>query len=74
MVVNVEFPPKLYIHNCYPGVIGILKTKYQIKNAQNRRFSEKANCVYETYKNTGMTHGRHIYAIAYDTAKATMCA
>ena len=30
--------------------------------------------LYETYKNTVMAHGRHIYAKAYDMAKATMCA
>ena len=29
--------------------------------------------IYETYKNTVMTQGRHIYANAYDMAKATMC-
>ena len=28
--------------------------------------------VYETYKNTVMPHGRHIYARAYDMAKATI--
>ena len=30
--------------------------------------------IYETYKNTFMPHGRHIYAKAYDMKKATMCA
>ena len=35
---------------------------------------EKANHIYETYKNTFMPHGRHIYAKAYDMAKAAMCA
>ena len=30
--------------------------------------------IYETYKNTVMPHGSHIYAKAYDVAKATMCA
>ena len=30
--------------------------------------------IYETYKDTVMTHGLHIYANAYDTAKATICA
>ena len=28
---------------------------------------------YETYKNTVMPHGNHIYAKAYDMAKSTMC-
>ena len=31
-------------------------------------------CIYYTYKNTVIPHGRHIYAKAYDMAKATMCA
>ena len=30
--------------------------------------------IYETYKNTVMPHGNHIYAKAYDMAKVTMCA
>ena len=45
-----------------------------IQNAQNRRSRGKANRIYETYKNTVMPHGRHIYAKAYEMAKATMCA
>ena len=35
---------------------------------------EKENRIYKTYKNTVMPHGCHIYAKAYDIAKATMCA
>ena len=50
------------------------KIKDLIQNAQNRRSGEKANIIYETYKNTVMPHGHHIYAKAYDTAKAKMCA
>ena len=30
--------------------------------------------IYETYKNTVMPHGRHIYVKEYDIEKATMCA
>ena len=30
--------------------------------------------IYETYKNTVMPHGCHIYTKAYDMTKATMCA
>ena len=33
---------------------------------------EKQIHIYETYKNTVMPHGRHIYAKAYDMEKATM--
>ena len=30
--------------------------------------------IYEIYKNKVMIHGHHVYAKAYDMAKATMCA
>ena len=50
-----------------------VKLKDLSQNAQNIRSGEKANHIYETYKNTVMPHGRHIYANAYDMAKATMC-
>ena len=35
---------------------------------------EKQISIYETYKNTVMPHGLHIYANEYDMAKAKMCA
>ena len=74
MVVNVVHPPRIYIPRCYHGVIGILKKlKYQSQNPQNRRSSEKVNHMYETYKNTVMPQGIHIYAKAYDMEKAKMC-
>ena len=50
------------------------KLKDQSHNDQNRSSSEKSHHIYETYKNTGMSHGRHIYAKAYDMSQATMCA
>ena len=50
------------------------KLKDISQNSQNRRSGEKENCIYETYKNTVMPHGHHIYAKAYDMARATMCA
>ena len=49
------------------------KLKYQSQNDQNRRSGEKANSIYETYKNTVMPHGSHIYAKVFDMEKATMC-
>ena len=49
------------------------KLKSQSQNSQNRRSGEKENHIYETYKNTVITHGRHIYDKASDVAKATMC-
>ena len=50
------------------------KLKDLSQNSQNRRSGEKSNWLYETYKNKVMPHGCHIYAKAYDMAKATMCA
>ena len=49
------------------------KIKDKSQNAQIRRSGEKAHHIYETYKNTVMSHGRHIYANAYDTRNTTMC-
>ena len=45
-----------------------------MQNSQNRRSCEKENRIYETYKYTGITHRRHIYAKEYDMANAIMCA
>ena len=50
------------------------KIKYQSQNAQNKKSGEKSHHIYETYKNTVMQHGRHIYAKSSDMAHATMCA
>ena len=36
------------------------KLKDKSQNSQNRKSGEKGNCIYETYKNIGMQHGRHI--------------
>ena len=44
------------------------------QNEQKRRPAEKANHPLETYKNSVIPHGRHIYVTAADTAMATMCA
>ena len=46
--------------------------KNLIQNAQSRRSGEQTHRIYETYKNTVMPHGRHIYAKSSDMAKATM--
>ena len=35
-----------------------------MKNYQNRRSGEKEHHTYETYRNTVMPYGRHIYAKA----------
>ena len=48
------------------------KLKDKIQNAQSRRSGEKVHHIYETYKNTVIPHGHHIFAKSSDTAKATM--
>ena len=42
------------------------KPKDLSQNSQSRSSSEKSNHIYETYKNTMMPHGSHLYAKAYD--------
>ena len=49
------------------------KLKDLNQNYQNIRSGEKSNRIYKTYKNTVMSHGRHIYAKASDMENATMC-
>ena len=49
------------------------KLKNKRQNDQGRRSGEKEHHIYETYINTVITHGRHIYAKASDTENATMC-
>ena len=44
------------------------------KMLKTEGLGEKKICKYETYKNTVIPHGRHIYAKEYYMAKATMCA
>ena len=53
------------------GYLKKLKDKSQ--NAQIRRSGEKSHNIYETYKNTVMPHGHHIYAKASDMEKETIC-
>ena len=48
------------------------KLKDKIQNSQIRRSGEKAHHIYETYKNTLIPHGLHIYSKASEKAKATM--
>ena len=48
------------------------KLKDKIQNSQSRRSGEKSHRIYETYRNTVVPHGSHIYAKASDMEKATM--
>ena len=62
------------MHHCYPGVIDIWKNlRIKAKNSQSRRSGEKSHHIYETYKNTVMPRGRHIYAKASDMVNAKIC-
>ena len=47
--------------------------KDKIQNNQSRRSREKEYHIHETYKNTVIPNGRHIYAKASGMEKATMC-
>ena len=42
--------------------------------AQNRRYGEIANHIFDAYKNSVIPYGNHIYATAYDMDMATMFA
>ena len=58
----------------YLDVIIIKKTQGSHPKLSKQKVWGKENRIYETYKNAVMPHGRHIYAKAFDMAKATMCA
>ena len=49
------------------------KLKDQGCNAQNRRFGEITNCLFESCKNSSILHGKYIVKTASDMAMATMC-
>ena len=48
------------------------KLKYQSQNSQNRRSGGRLNRIYETYKNTVIPHGHHIYTKLSDMVRSTM--
>ena len=64
------------MHSLLPSWRGCcLKTLKDLsQNAQNRRSGERSNRIHDTFKNTVMPHGRHIYTKLYYMEKATMCA
>ena len=49
------------------------KLKDKIQNSQSKGSGEKSHHIYETYKNTVIPHGHHIYAKASDMVNATIC-
>ena len=50
------------------------KLKYQSQNSQNIRSGSINNHIFDTYKNSVMTHGLHRYQTAPDMDMAKMCA
>ena len=71
--MSVDYPPKKFIHNYYHDVIFFEKLKYQRYTAQNRRSGEMVNRLFETYKNSVMPYGNHMFHTESDIAMATMC-
>ena len=71
--VSVPYLTKVLIYIYYHVRIVSFK-KYQSQQEKNRRSSEMACCIFETYKNSVMTHGRHIYQAVSEMDMTTMCA
>ena len=47
--------------------------RYRSCNVQNRRSGEISSCIFETYKNSVVPHGCHIYNTTADMSMAKMC-
>ena len=74
MVVSVAYLPKVYIHHYFHGLIVIQEnSRIKAKILKTEGLGKKKIHIYETYKNTVMLHGPHIYVILSDMEKATMC-
>ena len=56
----------------YHGMSIIYKLKNKSCNKQNRRSGEISNLLFDTYKSSVKTHGKHILKTAYDMDMATM--
>ena len=73
VVVNIVFLLKsihsslLYWRDRY-----LKKMKYENQKFQSKMFGEKSHHIYETYKNSVMPYGCHIYAKSSDMSKAKM--
>ena len=59
--VRVAYQPKTCIHHYYHGVSVFEKLKDKSCNAQNIRYGETANHLFETYKNTVTPHGKNMF-------------
>ena len=66
-------------NNCGDSLQTAFKRRKTIKKCISAKMlkteglGKKQICIYETYKNTVMPHGRHIYVKAYNMAKTTIC-
>ena len=70
--MSVACLTKSFIHHYYHSMIIFEKLKYQSCNTQNIRSVRISNHLFETYKNYFMTHGKHMFQTASDTAMAKM--
>ena len=61
--------PLISYRDCYLSKINDLS-----QNLKNRSYGEKSNRLFETYKKSVVTNGRHIYATSADMAMHTICA
>ena len=74
VVANVAYLPEVYIHHyCHGDTVVLKNSRISAKILKTEGLGKKKICIYETYKNTVMPHGRDIYAKAYDMEKATIC-
>ena len=73
MGVSVVYLPKSCINHYYHGV-SFLKIIDQCCNTQNRRSGEMTNFLFDTYKNSAIPYGNHMFQTASDMAVAKMCA
>ena len=50
-----------------------MRLSSRAETTHNRRFGEMANCLFDTYKNSVMPHGKYMFQTASDMAMAKMC-
>ena len=66
--------PKACIRRYYHEVSVFGKLKDHSFNAQNIRYGEMANRLFEIYKHSVVPHCKHMFQTEYEMAMVTMCA
>ena len=74
VVVSAEYMLRARIHHFYNRVKVFEQLKYQSLHTKYRISCEMDNHLFETYKNSFVPHGEHIFKTYYDIYMATMCA